>query len=118
MFDLCVTNQYTKKAIIIKSIVLFTLLGRGSSRILTNENQKHSPRGNEVIIGDMILTQEQYEFLYGPHKRLGRPQAIFRWPNRQLPYVIANDYNASETAFIESTIAKFNKQMKDCFSIV
>ena len=69
---------------IIKSIALFTLLGRGSSRILTSGNQKQSPKGNEVIIGDMILTQEQYEFLYGQRSRSGIPKdwggGDFRWP--------------------------------------
>ena len=69
---------------IIKSFVLFILLGRGSSRILTNENQKQSPRGNKVIIGDMILTQEQYELLYGQRTRSGIPKnwegGDWRWP--------------------------------------
>ena len=94
------------------------MLGRGSSRILTNENQKQSPRANEVIIGDMILTQEQYEFLYGQRTRLGIPEAIYRWPNKTLPYEIADSVSPNETAIIESTIARFNDQMKDCFSIV
>ena len=100
------------------SIVLFTLLGRGSSRILTNENQKQSPRSNEVIIGDMTLTQEQYELLYGPRKRLGIPRLDHRWPNKQLPYEIGDSFSPNETAIIESTIAKFNDEMEDCFSIV
>ena len=118
MFDLRVTNQYTKKAIIIKSIVLFTLLGWGSSRILTNKNKKQSPRGNEVIIGDMILTQEQYEFLYGPRKRNGNPVVVQRWPNKTLPYKISDSFAPNETALIESTIDRFNDEMGDCFNIV
>ena len=107
---------------IIKSIVLFTLLGRGSSRILTNKNKKQSPRGNEVIIGDMILTQEQYEFLYGQGTRVGVPEEwknIFRrWPDEQLPYIIDDSVLDTDIAIIKSTISKFNAKMNDCFRIV
>ena len=45
--------------------------------------------GNEVIIGDMILTQEQYELLYGEGTRSGVPEAWERrWPDNKLPYKI------------------------------
>ena len=104
---------------IIKSISLFTLLGRGFSRILTIENQK---RGNKVVIGDMILTQEQYEFLYGQRKRVGVPvkwkDFFRRWPDNQLPYIIDSSIFLSDIAIIKSTISKFNDEMGDCFRIV
>ena len=107
---------------IIKSIVLFTLLGRGSLRILTNKNKKQSPRGNEVVIGDMILTQEQYEFLYEQQTRVGVPVRwgdIFRrWPDERMPYIIDDSVLDSDIAIIKSTISKFNKQMNGCFRIV
>ena len=107
---------------IIKSIVLFTLLGRGSSRILTNKNKKQSPKGNEVIIGDMILTQEQYELLYGQRTRSGIPEEWkgfdWRWPNNKLPYKIDSSILPPDRLKIEEAISKFNSQMSDCFSIV
>ena len=115
-------NINSKMFKIIKSFVLFILLGRGSSRILTNENQKQSPRGNKVIIGDMILTQEQYEFLYRQRKRVGVPvkwDKIFRrWPDNRLPYIIDSSISPPNIAIIKSTISKFNDQMSDCFRIV
>jgi hypothetical protein len=88
------------------------LLGRGSLRILTNENQKQSPKGNDVIIGDMILTQEQYELLYGQRTRVGVPvewrDFFRRWPDNQLPYIIDSSVSPSDIAIIKSTISKFN----------
>ena len=103
---------------IIKSIVLFTLLGRGSSRILTNKNEKQSPRGNELIVGDMILTQEQHELLYGQQKRSGNPKPYRRWPKRRLPYEIDSSILPSNQLKTKNTISKFNSQMSGCFKIV
>ena len=78
-----------------------------------------SPRGDEVIIDDMILTQEQYELLYGEGTRSGVPEAWKgRWPNRQLPYEIHSSVLSSDIAIIESTISRFNSEMSGCFSIV
>ena len=78
-----------------------------------------SPRGDEVIIDDMILTQEQYELLYGEGTRSGIPEAWKgKWPNRQLAYEIHSSVLSSEIPIIESTIARFNDQMSGCFSIV
>ena len=98
------------------------MLGRESSRISTNENQKQSSRGNEVVIGDMVLTQEQYEFLYGQRTRVGVPvewrDFFRRWPDNQLPYIIDSSVSPSDIAIIKSTISKFNDQMGDCFRIV
>ena len=94
------------------------MLGQGSLRILTNENQKQSPKGNEVIIGDMILTQEQYELMYGEDTRSGIPDVFKRWPNNRLPYEIDSSVLSSDKAIVESTISKFNAQMSGCFSIV
>lgn len=96
------------------------MLGQGTLRILTNENQTQSSRVNEVIMGDMILTQEQYEFMYGPPRtRLGNPTPIERWPNNIMPYQIDDSVDdIDDIALIKSTITKFNTQMKGCFSIV
>ena len=64
-----------------------------------------SPRGDEVIIDDMILTQEQYELLYGEGTRSGVPEAWERrWPNKKLPYEIHSSVLSSDIAIIESTI--------------
>ena len=102
----------------IKSLVLFAFLEQGSSGIITNENQKQSPKGDEVIIGDMILTQEQYELMYGEGTRSGAPKIFRRWPNNRLPYEIDSSVLSSDKAIVESTISKFNAQMSGCFSIV
>ena len=104
---------------IIKLTVVFVFLGQGSAGILPNEDQKQSPMGNEVIIGDMILTQEQYDLLYGEGTRSGVPEAWNgRWPNKQLPYEIDSSVISSDIAIIESTISRFNSEMSGCFSIV
>ena len=100
-------------SIIIKSIVIFIFIGQGSAGILP------SPMGNEVIIGDMILTQEQYELLYGEGTRSGVPEAWERrWPDNKLPYKIHSSVLSSDIAIIESTISRFNSEMSGCFSIV
>ena len=100
-------------SIIIKSIVIFIFLGQGSAGILP------SPMGNEVIIGDMILTQEQYELLYGEGTRSGVPESWNgKWPNRQLPYEIHSSVLSSDIPVIESAISRFNSEMSGCFSIV
>ena len=78
-----------------------------------------SPRGDEVIIDDMILTQEQYELLYGEGTRSGVPEAWERrWPDNKLPYKIHSSVLSSDIAIIESTISRFNSEMSGCFSIV
>ena len=105
-------------SIMIKSLVLLIFLGQGSSGIITNENQKQSTRGDEVIIGDMILTQEQYELLYGEGARSGAPDPVRRWPNSRLPVEIDSSVLSSDRVIVENTIHKFNDQMSGCFSIV
>ena len=78
-----------------------------------------SPKGDEVIIDDMILTQEQYELLYGEGTRSGVPEAWERrWPDKKLPYEIHSSVLSSDIAIIESTISRFNSEMSGCFSIV
>ena len=78
-----------------------------------------SPRGDEVIIDDMILTQEQYELLYGEGTRSGVPEAWERrWPDNKLPYETDSSVLSSDIAIIESTISRFNSEMSGCFSIV
>ena len=67
----------------------------------------------------MILTQEQYELLYGEGTRSGVPEAWERrWPDNKLPYKIHSSVLSSDIPIIESTIARFNDQMSGCFSIV
>ena len=78
-----------------------------------------SLRENEVIIDDMILTQEQYELLFGEGARSGVPEAWERrWPDNKLPYKIHSSVLSSDIAIIESTISRFNSEMSGCFSIV
>ena len=78
-----------------------------------------SPKGDEVIIDDMILTQEQNELLYGEGTRSGVPEAWERrWPDNKLPYKIHSSVLSSDIAIIESTISRFNSEMSGCFSIV
>ena len=78
-----------------------------------------SPRGDEVIIDDMILTQEQYELLYGEGTRSGVPEAWKRrWTANRLPYETDSSVLSSDIAIIESTISRFNSKMSGCFSIV
>ena len=104
----------------IKSLVLFTFLERGSAGIIPNDNETQSPRGDEVIIGDMILTQEQYELMYGEGTRSGVPEtSIFRrWPNKKLPCEIDSSVLPSDRVIVENTIHRFNDQMNGCFQIV
>ena len=70
----------------------------------------------------MILTQEQYELMYGEGTRSGIPEIWYgvfvRWPNSRLPYEIDPSVLSSDATIIESTISKFNTQMSGCFSIV
>ena len=70
----------------------------------------------------MILTQEQYESMYGEGTRSGVPEIWYgvfrRWPNNRLPYEIDSSVLSSDKAIVESTISKFNAQMSGCFSIV
>ncbi|KAF5271847.1 hypothetical protein FQA39_LY07987 [Lamprigera yunnana] len=49
-----------------------------------------------MIEGDMVLPRGQ---------RNGLIAASYRWPNRQIPYVISNEYTANETQFIKNTLA-------------
>ena len=75
--------------------------------------------GDEVIIDDMILTQEQYQFLYGEGTRSGVPEGLDRrWPDKKLPYETDSSVLSSDIAIIESTISRFNSEMSGCFSIV
>ena len=70
----------------------------------------------------MILTQEQYEVMYGEGKRSGVPEiwkGIFRrWPDKRLPYVFDSSLPTFNISIIESAIARFNSEMNGCFSIV
>ena len=78
-----------------------------------------SPRGDEVIIDDMILTQEQYELLYGEGTRSGVPEAWKRrWTDNKLPYETDSSVITSDIDIIESAISRFNSEMSGCFSIV
>lgn len=78
-----------------------------------------SPRGDEVIIDDMILTQEQYELLYGEGTRSGVPEAWERrWTDNRLPYETDSSVITSDIDIIESAISRFNSEMSGCFSIV
>ena len=70
----------------------------------------------------MILTQEQYEIMYGESKRSRIPEIwagrFRRWPDRRLPYVIDSRIPDFNKSIIESAITRFNSEMSGCFSIV
>ena len=52
----------------------------------------------------MILTQEQYELLYGEGTRSGVPEAWERrWPDNKLPYKIHSSVLSSDIDIIESS---------------
>ena len=76
------------------------------------------PRADDVIIGDMILTREQYEIMYGEGLRSGVPKLSMQWPDRKLPYEIASRINFSDKRKIRYAISRFNLEMKGCFKIV
>jgi hypothetical protein len=85
------------------TIVLFAFLG---------------PRDDDVIIDDMILTQEQYEIMYGKGSRSGIPYPNYRWPNKRLPYEIDDSISSYGKRKIKNAISKFNAEMSGCFKIV
>ena len=44
--------------------------------------------------------------------------AGFLWPNGRVPYTIADDFNATQRAVIESAIASYNDEFPDCIAWV
>lgn len=102
-----------------KSIILLVLLsGLVYSRVLKTEDQKQSSRTDEVTIGDVILTKEQYEFLFGGGSRNGVPSPVRRWPNKELSYIFDLSMPDSRITEIEEVISRFNSEMNGCFQIV
>ena len=76
------------------------------------------PRADDVIIGDMILSQEQYEIMYGKGPRSGVPYPSMQWPDGELPYEISFSVYQSDKQKIRNAVSKFNSEMKGCFKIV
>ena len=106
-----------------KSIAILAFLGLvASSTIPTEKQTSESLNDNQVIIEDMIFTQEQYEVLYGKGVvgRNGIPSIypILKWPNNKMPYVIDSSISPSEADQIRKVLSRFNSKMSDCFRIV
>ena len=83
-------------------------------------NSKHSSFSEEtVIIGDMELTKDQYERMYGGSKEVesdydsGISDIKYRWPNGIIPYKISTDFLQNETELILEIINEFNSIFKD-----
>ncbi|KAF5291135.1 hypothetical protein FQA39_LY14377 [Lamprigera yunnana] len=48
-----------------------------------------------MVEGDMVLSRDQ---------RNGLKAELYRWPNRQIPYVISNEYTYNEQQYIRNTL--------------
>ena len=79
-------------------------------------------RTDERIIDDVILTEEQYEILFGGGARNGAADPVLRWPNKELPYELVSSGESSisnvQQYQIEEVISRFNTEMNGCIQIV
>ena len=75
-------------------------------------------RTDERIIDDVILTEEQYEILFGGGARNGAADPVLRWPNKELPYEFETTISNSRRIQIEEVISRFNTEMNGCIQIV
>jgi hypothetical protein len=75
-------------------------------------------RNGEVTIDDVILTEEQYKYLFGGGERNGASDPVRRWPNKEVPYVFEPSMPNSRRIQIEEVISRFNTEMKGCIQIV
>ena len=83
-------------------------------------NSKHSSFSEEtVIIGDMELTKDQNERMYGGSKEVeseydsGIKGIRYMWPNGIIPYEISTDFLQNEKELILDVINEFNFIFKD-----
>ena len=75
-------------------------------------------RIGERIIDDVILTEEQHEFLFGGGARNGAADPVLRWPNKEVPYEFETTISNSRRIEIEEVISRFNTEMNGCIQIV
>ena len=85
------------------------------------ERQPRNNRRKEVRMDDIILTQNQFNILFGESERNGISALSRRWPNNKLPYEIDSSTIAkgsAEETMIKQVVARFNLDMNGCINIV
>ena len=95
-----------------------------SEKLSIDDQPKRQPRVNgrkEVRIDDIMLTQNQFNILFGESERNGISTLSRRWPNNELPYEIDSSTIAkgsAEETMIKQVVARFNSDMNGCINIV
>ena len=95
-----------------------------SEKLSIDDEPKRQPRNNgrkEVRIDDIMLTQNQFNILFGESERNGVSTLSRRWPNNKLPYEIDSSTIAkgsAEETMIKQVVARFNSDMNGCINIV
>ena len=85
------------------------------------KRQSRNNRRREVRIDDIILTQNQFNILFGESERNGVSTLSRRWPNNKLPYEIDSSTipkGSAEETMIKQVVARFNSDMNGCINIV
>ena len=85
------------------------------------ERQPRNNRRKEIRIDDIMLTQNQFDILFGETERNGVSTLSRRWPNNKLPYEIDSSTIAKgskEETMIKQVVARFNSDMNGCINIV
>ena len=85
------------------------------------KRQSRNNRRREVRIDDIILTQNQFNILFGESERNGISTLSRRWPNNEMPYEIDSSTIAkgsAEETMIKQVVARFNSDMNGCINIV
>ena len=85
------------------------------------KRQSRNNRRREVRIDDIILTQNQFNILFGESERNGVSTLSRRWPNNEMPYEIDSSTIAkgsAEETMIKQVVARFNSDMNGCINIV
>ena len=83
--------------------------------------QPKNHRERDVRIDDIILTQNQFNILFGESERNGVSNLSRRWPNNKLPYEIDSSTIAkgsAEETMIKQVVARFNSDLNGCINIV
>jgi len=83
-------------------------------------NYEKDDDGN-YIIGDMVLTEQQYHQFYGDESKViedsGLKSERYRWPNGEIPYTFDRRVGRSDQAKIKRAISKFNSALSGCLTI-
>ena len=86
-----------------------------------SKSQPKNHREREVRIDDIILTQNQFNILFGESERNGISTLSRRWPNNEMPYEIDSSTIAkgsAEETMIKQVVARFNSDLNGCVNIV